>query len=248
MTTLTAPLAATDRYELVLAAGPGDVRAAQRLRFEVFNLELHEGLPEAFTTGLDADEFDEICDHLIVRERETHAVVGTYRLQTGRRAAANLGYYSAREFEFSPFEPVRDQLVELGRACVAADHRNHNVLGLLWKGIARYAHTHGARYLTGCSSLTTQDEAAALATYRQLAGSCLVAPRWRTQPCDGWRCDTHGLDPEAIPVPRLLRAYLALGAKICGEPAIDREFSTVDFLTWIDLEALPVAVLRRFLG
>jgi putative hemolysin len=248
MTTLTAPLAATERYELALAADLDEVRAAQRLRFEVFNLELHEGLPEAFTTGLDADEFDEVCDHLIVRERDTRAVVGTYRLQTGRSASAHRGYYSAREFEFSPFEPVRSEVVELGRACVAAEHRNHNVLGLLWKGIARYAHAHGARYLTGCSSLTTQDEAAALATYRRLSASCLAEPRWRTQPCEGWRCAAGSGEVAALPVPRLLRAYLALGAKICGEPAIDREFSTVDFLTWIDLEALPVAVLRRFLG
>jgi putative hemolysin len=248
MTTLHAPFAATERYELALAAEADDVRAVQRLRFEVFNLELHEGLPEAFVTGLDADEFDEACDHLIVRERETRAVVGTYRLQTGRSAALHRGYYSAREFEFSPFEPVRDQLVELGRACVAADHRNQTVLGLLWKGIARYAHAHGARYLTGCSSLTTQDEAAALATYRQLAASCLVEPRWRTRPCAGWACAAHEGGAIALPVPRLLRAYLALGARICGEPAIDREFGTVDYLTWIDLEALPVAVLRRFLG
>ncbi len=248
MTTLTAPLAATDRYELALATHLDEVRAAQRLRFEVFNLELHEGLPGAFVTGLDADEFDEVCDHLIVRERDTRGVVGTYRLQTGRSAAAHLGYYSAREFDFSPFEPVRDRIVELGRACVAAEHRNQTVLGLLWKGIARYAQSHGARYLTGCSSLTTQDEAAALTTYRQLTASCLVEPRWRTQPCDGWRCDARGVQAPAIPVPRLLRAYLALGARICGEPAIDREFSTVDFLTWIDLRALPVVMLRRFLG
>ena len=248
MTTLTAPLAATERYELALAAHLDEVRAAQRLRFEVFNLELHEGLTEAFTTGLDADEFDEVCDHLIVRERDTRAVVGTYRLQTGRTAALHRGYYSAREFEFSPFEPVRGQLVELGRACVAAEHRNQTVLGLLWRGIARYAEAQGARYLTGCSSLTTQDEAAALATYRQLAGACLVEPCWRTRPCPGWSCEPRGADAMPIPVPRLLRAYLALGAKICGEPAIDREFGTVDFLTWIDLDALPVKVLRKFLG
>ncbi|MBL9203114.1 MAG: GNAT family N-acetyltransferase [Opitutaceae bacterium] len=248
MTTLNAPLAATERYELSLAADLAEVRAAQRLRFEVFNLELHEGLPEAFVTGLDADEFDEVCDHLIVRDRGTRAVVGTYRLQTGRSAAAHRGYYGAREFDFAPFEPARGALVELGRACVAAEHRNQTVLGLLWKGIARYAQAHGARYLTGCSSLTTQDEAAALATWRQLAGSCHVEPRWRTRPCAGWECEgTKGV-AVALPVPRLLRAYLALGARICGEPAIDREFSTVDFLTWLDLEALPAAVWRRFLG
>ncbi|MEO6244564.1 MAG: GNAT family N-acyltransferase [Opitutaceae bacterium] len=237
----------TGRYELTLAEHLDDVRAAQRLRFEVFNLELHEGLAEAFTTGLDADEFDEVCDHLVVHDRETRAVVGTYRLQTGRSAAAHRGYYSAREFHFQPYEPVRDQLIELGRACVAAEHRNQTVLGLLWKGIARYAQAHGARYLTGCSSLTTQDEAAALATYRGLT-ACLVESRWQTRPCPGWRCSALNGHAVALPVPRLLRAYLGLGAKICGEPAIDREFSTVDFLTWMDLENLGSPLLRKILG
>lgn len=247
MNTLHAPLAATERYELTLAADADDVRAAQRLRFEVFNLELHEGLAEAFVTGLDADEFDEACDHLLVRERETRVVVGTYRLQTGLSAAAHRGYYSAREFECAPFEPVRGELVELGRACVAAGHRNQTVLGLLWKGIAGYARAHGARYLVGCSSLTTQDEGAALATWRQLAPICHVEARWRTKPCPGWVCRAERA-ADALPLPRLLRAYLALGAKLCGEPAIDREFSTVDFLTWLDLQALPVAVVRKYLG
>jgi len=86
----------------------------------------------------------------------------------------------------------------------------------------------GARYLTGCSSLTTQDEAAALATYRGLAVSHLIEVRLQTRPHPGWRCSALNGHPVALPVPKLLRAYLALGAKICGEPAIDREFSTVE--------------------
>lgn len=248
MNTLLFPSVVTARYELCLAEQLDDVRAAQRLRFEVFNLELHEGLAEAFVTGLDVDDFDEVCDHLLVRERISGAVIGTYRLQTGRNAALNRGYYSAREFNFTPFEPVRHQLVELGRACVAHDHRNQVVLGLLWKGIAQYGKSHGARYLTGCSSLTTQDEAGAFATFHTLAAQSLVESQWQTQPCPGWECAATKKHANALPIPRLLRAYLAIGAKICGAPAIDREFSTIDFLTWLDLEALPSRVWLKLLA
>ena len=88
---------------------------AQQLRFEVFNLELGEGLAESYATGLDVDPFDEFCDHLIVEELATSEIVGTYRLQTGQLAAANLGYYSEREFDFAPYEPVRCEMIELGR-------------------------------------------------------------------------------------------------------------------------------------
>ena len=240
------PLASAARYELTMAEHVDDLVLAQRLRYEVFNLELHEGLPDAFETGLDADDFDEACDHLIVRDRETSRVVGTYRMQTGPNAARNRGYYSEREFDFTPFEPVRTEVLELGRACVAAAHRNYTVLGLLWKGIALYAQEHGARYLVGCSSLTSQDEAAGLAVYRSLAAAHLAAARWRTRPLPSWRCAGLRGNPVALPVPKLMRAYLALGAKICGEPAIDREFGTIDFLTWLDLRSLPMRALQRF--
>jgi len=237
-------LSLTGRYELTLAEHIDEVVLAQRLRYEVFNLELHEGLSHAFETGLDADEFDEVCDHLIVRERETGAVVGTYRMQTGTNAARNRGY-SERECDFTPFEPARAEILELGRACVAAPHRNYSVLGLLWKGIAAYAQAAGTRYLVGCSSLTSQDEAAGLAVYRALAPKHLVDAPWQTRPLLALRCSPLNGRGGTLPVPKLMRAYLALGAKICGDPAIDREFSTIDFLTWLDLHLMPVRAFQK---
>src|SRR5215831_5415310 len=111
-------------YRTRLAQNVSEIQAAQRLRFAVFNLELQEGLEESLLTGLDADPFDEVCDHLLVEHLPTGDIVGTYRLQTGSTAAANLGYYSEQEFDFGPFESSRSELIELGRACVQRDHRN----------------------------------------------------------------------------------------------------------------------------
>jgi putative hemolysin len=245
--TQTAVIAAeTDRYTMRMADSADDLDAAQRLRFIVFNIELQEGLKASFTTGRDQDQFDAVCDHLLVVEKETGTVVGTYRMQTGRSAAKNLGYYSATEFDFRPLEPARDKILELGRACIAEGHRNQSVLGLLWKGIARYAKARGARYLVGCSSLTSQDAAGGMATYQQLTKRCLVEEQWRTLPLPEWRCGTEVGAP--IKVPKLMAAYLAIGAKICGEPSLDREFGTIVFLTWLDLETLPMRVLRKYLA
>ncbi len=241
-------LAETERYTLHLAFEPAQVRAAQRLRFEVFNLEMGEGLATSAATGLDEDKFDAVCEHLLVIETASGVVVGTYRMQTGTNAAAHLGYYSAREFDFQPFEAARGEIMELGRACVAVAHRNQSVLGLLWKGIAKYAQSQKARYLIGCSSLTSQNEAQGLRTYLELEGRCLAPLAWRTVPIAGWQCAAGSAAPEVVPVPRLMSAYLAAGAKICGEPAIDREFGTIDFLTWMDLQSMPARVLRKFMG
>lgn len=231
-------------YRIRLARSPSDLRAAQRLRFEVFNLELDEGLAGSYDTGLDADDFDDACEHLIVEDDAHGEVVGTYRLQTGLRAARSPGYYCAREFDLAPFEAERARIGELGRACIAAAHRNFTVLNLLWSGIAEWAGARGVRYLIGCSSFTSQDERVGAAAWRLLEPA-LAPPAWRTEPVDAFRCDTRHAAPGRVAIPKLLGAYLALGAKVCGPPAIDREFRTIDVLTWLDLGSPRIDALRR---
>ena len=231
-------------YRVRLAVSDAHVEAALRLRFRVFNLELNEGLPSAFETGLDRDQFDPVCEHLIVEHIPSGAVVGTYRLQSGLKARDNCGYYSEREFCFTPYESIRESMVELGRACIHRDHRSKQVLQLLWKGIAQYAVEKGARYLIGCSSLTSQDPAEGTAVYAALR-TFLVEPPLRTVPVREFAMPpvSETVDPK---VPKLLRAYLAIGARICGPPAIDREFRTIDFLTLMDLDKIPECVRSRF--
>ena len=241
-------VSATAQYATHLARSAAEIRAAQALRFEVFNLELNEGLAQSFATGLDMDPYDAVCDHLIVEHVATRQVVGTYRLQTGQTAAKKLGYYCAQEFEFSPFEPLRRQIVELGRACVHRQHRNLIVLGLLWKGIADYAKNRGARYLIGCSSLTSQDPALGASAYSELCRKHLVAMGWRTKPLPSHECPLEAVKEDAADIPKLLRAYMTIGAKICGPPALDRQFKTIDFLTFLDLEAISAHARARFLS
>jgi len=236
---------ARKNYRLRLAASKTDVQAALRLRFLVFNLELNEGLATAFENGYDTDQFDSACDHLMVEHIATGEVVGTYRLQTGLTALQNYGHYSEREFDFAPYKSMRDSMIELGRACIHRDHRATEVLQLLWKGIARYAVQHGARYLIGCSSLTSLEPARGTAVYGALQ-SYLAEPRFRTVPTEAFKMP-QVRDAADASIPKLLRAYLAIGARICGPPAIDREFKTIDFLTLMDLDNLPQCVRARFI-
>lgn len=236
------------QYTLRTAQSPEEIQAAQALRFQVFNLELNEGLAHSYATGLDADPFDAVCDHLIVEHVASQQIVGTYRLQMGASAAKNLGYYCEQEFRLAVFEPFRSQIVELGRACVHRHHRNLFVLGLLWKGIADYARQRGGRYLVGCSSLTSQDPAAGASAYTELCRNHLVEPQWRTSPLPSHECPLEAVTEDPTAIPKLLRAYLTIGARICGPPALDRQFKTIDFLTMLDLEALTPAARERFLS
>lgn len=224
-------------YLLKIVSNSEELTLAQRLRFEVFNLELQEGLASSFEHQLDTDPFDSICSHLIVHHLPSHSVVGTYRMQTGRVALNNLGYYSAREFNLSPLDTKRNEILELGRACIAQGHRNYFVLSLLWHGIAKYALENQARYLMGCSSITSQDPLVASAAYYSLQNH-LGPEIFRIQPNTGFEClPDHPSNSLQIKIPKLLSAYLSLGAWICGPPAIDHEFKTIDFLTMVDLSA-----------
>lgn len=223
-------------YRLRLAESADDLRAAQALRFLVFNVELREGLTRSFASCLDIDEFDPVCDHLLVEDCRSGEIVGTYRMQNGASAGNHHGYYSAREFDFAPFEAMRAQMLELGRACIHQQHRSYAVLSLLWRGILQYARQHHTRFLIGCSSLTSQDTAVGAATWQRLANH-LAPPQWRTQPLPDCVCALDRLASNAPKTPKLLATYLSLGAMMCGPPAIDREFGTIDFLTLVDLHA-----------
>jgi putative hemolysin len=235
------------KYQIRLAASEAEREAACRLRFKVFNLELGEGLISSYSTGLDKDRFDYVCDHLIVEDRSSCEVVGTYRMQSGSEACRHWGYYSAQEFNFAPYEPVRDQVLELGRASIDRDHRSSEVLTLLWRGIAQYSKSYGLRYLIGCSSLNSQDPAEGWAIFEQLK-PFLASAEFHTKPTSAYALPPGSGPSQNLPkIPRLLKTYIGVGARICGEPAWDREFGTIDFLTLLDLRQLTPAARNRFL-
>ena len=253
------------RYRLRLAQTVEDRDAACRLRFKVFNIELGEGLESSYRTGLDTDHFDLFCEHLLVEDKTDRHIVGTYRMQSGATAARNLGYYSEQEFSFAPYEPLRPGVLELGRASIDREHRTPEVLTLLWRGIAQYATDMGLRYLIGCSSLNSKDPAEGWQMYRQLE-NYRVPPEFATQPTAAYACpdEPEGAHPQQSPcndhpdlslspaapvkVPKLLKTYLAIGARIGGPPAWDREFGTIDFLTLLDLKLISPSARNRFLA
>jgi len=242
-----------------LAQTPADRDAACRLRFKVFNIELGEGLESSYVTGLDTDHLDVFCEHLLVENKNDGKIVGTYRMQTGVTAQMNLGYYSEQEFSFVPYEPLRRDILELGRASIDREHRTPEVLTLLWRGIAQYANDMGLRYLIGCSSLNSKDPAEGWQMYRQLE-QYRVSPEFETMPTAKFVCPAEqqggctqpspGDEVSTLPtkVPKLLKTYLAIGARICAPPAWDREFGTIDFLTLLDLKLLSSAARHRFLA
>lgn len=230
-------------YRVRFARTPEDLDAALRLRFEVFNVELREGLDGSWATGRDLDRFDLHCDHLLVEHRGDGVLAGTYRMQTAEMAARGEGFYSDDEFDLSTLgKDVAGSAIEVGRACVLRPYRNRRVLYLLWRGLAAYLQHRGKRALFGCSSITSQDPAVGLAALRLLEREERVHPSVRVLPRPGYVCEASAEALAAVPpvsLPILFRTYLRYGAWVCGPPALDREFKTIDFLTYLDTAELP---------
>lgn len=230
------------RYVARFAETLEEIEAALKLRFEVFNLELGEGLDTSYRTGRDRDEFDDSCHHLIVIEKTTNRIIGTYRVRTLEMAGSAGGFYSASEFDLSrlPFS-VLSQSLELGRACIAREHRDRRALFLLWRALARYAVSRRKRFLFGCCSLTSQEPLEGAQLLKQLSASGHMHPAFWVPPRSVYECTVGSLEngwPGEVKLPKLFRTYLSIGAKVCGPPAIDRLFKTIDFFVMFDIHQM----------
>lgn len=239
-------------YVVRFARSQREVEAALRLRFQVFNLELREGLEESYLTGLDEDEFDAACQHLLVAEKESGEIVGTYRLQTLESAKSGKGFYCAKEFEIEKLPAkILAESVEIGRACIAREHRHSRVLFLLWKGIAAYLLANRKRYLFGCCSLTSQDAAEGWQAAQIIERENFLHDELFINPRENFVCETNDsadFDDQKFnrELPKLFNTYMRFGAKVCSPPAIDREFKTIDFLVIFDMTAIEEKYRKMF--
>ncbi len=239
-----------DRYVVRFARNLEEIEAALKLRFEVFNLELEEGLASSFQTGRDRDEFDATCQHLIALDKTNGKVIGTYRLRTMEMAGSAEGFYSSSEFDLKSLPAgVLKQSVELGRACIAQSHRNRQVLFMLWRALALYVVNKRKRFLFGCCSLTSLETAEGNQLFNQLLKNDQMHPTAFVPVMPGFECRSSGSDdgwPIEVKLPRLFRTSLEIGAKVCSPPAIDRRFKTIDFLVMFDVQNMSSRTRQIF--
>lgn len=234
------------RLTIGWARSEAELHEAQRLRYRVFAEEMGACLKGP--VGRDVDEFDALCDHLLVRDADTLRVVGTYRLLPPSAAPRLSSLYASREFDLRRLEVIRSKMVEVGRACVDPDYRSGAVIMTLWSGLAAYMRRGGYDTMLGCASVPMGDGGHyASNLHTLLARTATVAPEYRVFPHTPLPVEQLQDGCEASPPP-LLKGYLRLGAKVCGAPAWDADFNTADFLTLLRLDDLDMRYAKRFLG
>ncbi|MBU3749554.1 MAG: GNAT family N-acetyltransferase, partial [Mycobacterium sp.] len=237
------------RYSVLVTSDPSLIESAQRLRYEVFSTE--PGYTFDSDTALDADRFDEFCDHLLVRDEYSGDIVGCYRMLPPPGAIAAGGLYTATEFDIRILDPLRPSIVEMGRAVVRRDHRNGAVILIMWAGILAYLDRSGYDFVIGCVSVPTHGDGPAGAQLRGIRDVVLSRHRadYPVHPYRPVILDGRALDdiaaPERTTMPPLLRGYLRLGAQVCGEPAHDPDFGVGDFPALLDKRRADIRYLNR---
>ncbi len=248
------------RYDVRFAETPEDVRAAQRLRHKVFVEErlgadaarARAAASDAFGFGLDADAFDDACDHVLVEERKTGALVCCFRLLPLESGAEIGRTYSAQYYELSALKAFEGPMVELGRFCIAPEHRNSEVLRVAWAAMTRYVQERDVELLFGCSSFDGNDAQRYADTFALLKEKHLAPTRWLPRPkapnifSFASRFRWRRPDPaKALRLmPPLLRGYLSLGGWVSDHAVIDRDLNTLHVFTGLEVKRVPESKAR----
>lgn len=228
-----------------LAQDTATVEEAQRLRYQVFGEEMGANIQSQ--DGRDVDGLDPFCYHLVVRDKQSGAVIGAYRILTEQGAIANGAWYAESEFDLSNLKPILPKTMEVGRACVHRDYRHGGTISLLWMGLTQFMQLHGLEFMIGCGSMSMADGGhSAASLFRRLQEKYYSPEQYRVFPKKPLNLPKlrQDLDVEA---PALLKGYLRAGAWICGEPHWDEDFNTADVLVMMPKLGIRPRYAKHFL-
>ena len=239
-------VARAPRFQVGFARNTAEVQETQRLRYRIFGEEMGAQLKTG-DLGIDADHYDPYCRHLMVRELEHGRVIACTRVLTDDRALDAGGFYSAGEFDIEMVNSLPGQVMEIGRTCVDAEYRSGGVIALLWQGIAEFITREGYDYLFGCASIGLEDGGAKAHAILETLRAKYTSPAWhRVRPYNPLpAADARPTTP--VKMPPLLKAYVSLGAKACGEAYWDRDFNCADVFMLLNVPDLNPRYARHFL-
>lgn len=235
-----------------IAERPDEIDAALRLRYRVFAEEANN-VHMRNAAGIERDEFDDYCDHLLVRDDECDRIVGVYRLLPGKRVREGR-IYTSTEFDLAGFAQHVPHALEIGRSCIDADYRDSGALLRLWSGMLTYFGRGEFQYLMGCASLRAQDSGAVDTIHSYFHDRRYDIAQYGIRPLPQLRVDALqyvpgvGADRVFALLPCLMKGYLRLGSEAVSEPVYDPLFQTYDFCMILHKRAVTPRYYRHFLS
>ncbi len=244
--------------EARLAETEADIDAAQALRYRVFYEEMH-ARPTAQTAAMkrDFDDFDAVCDHLVVVDRDRvdlpGGVVGTYRVLRRSKADQGVGFYSSAEYDISRLEAYPGEILELGRSCVDAQYRTRPTMQLLWRSILAYVTHYDIGLLFGCASLPGTDPDALAVQLSYLYYYHLAPPALRSRALAEHYVDMRRLPEDAInprralsELPPLIKGYLRVGGFVGDGAVVDDQFNTTDVSVIVKTDLITEKYVKHY--
>jgi putative hemolysin len=233
-----------------------ELEACLKLRFEVFDREYKGSKRQV---GLDIDSLDDVNDHLMILDERSGRIIGTYRLNSSQFSNR---FYSTNEFAMDQILQKPGNKLELGRACIAKDHRNGAVIALLWRGIAEYIQLTETKLVFGCASVKTTDELEIARLTQLLKNQGHLTEAFEVQPTPHYAppkldqnlnaisqsSDESWVDETQKLIPSLLRSYFKAGAKLAGPPALDLDFNCIDFLCVLEIDEMSPLFKSKYLN
>lgn len=222
------------------------IKEAQALRFRVFSKEMGAKL-KTESEGLDYDEVDNYCDHLIVYDNVNKKIVGYTRLLNQDQAERLGRFYSQSEFDLDQVLTLPGRFLEIGRTCVDPDYRGGAILTTLWSALVQYALEGQFNYLLGCASITPGPSGFAVdAVYRNIDAKNIAPSSLQVKPSipvpGTLRCER-----DESGIPPLLKAYFRFGAMVCGEPCWDEDFNCMDLFMLLPLDQLQERYSKHYM-
>lgn len=233
----------SENFILKTADSPFELRQVLKLRHDIFYREMQNKEAE---NSIDIDDFDAICDHLIIIDRSSSKVVGTYRVISSTFSDK---FYSAGEFHIEEFLKAPGNKLELGRACIHKEFRTGAIINLLWKGICEYIKKTDTQYLFGCASVQTVEPSEAAKIMGYLGAQNLLVNDFNIQPTPKYLAHVEKSvadETTADSIPALIQSYVKAGAKFYGNPAFDKDFQCFDFFMALNVNEMNRLFRRRF--
>lgn len=231
------------KYSVRLTDTPSDILAAQKLRHLAFGLSA--------PSGIDADNFDPVCTHVLVEEQKTNRLVCCYRLLHLNGGLEIEKSYSAQHYELSALQSYSGKLVEMGRFCIHPEVKDPDVLRMAWAELAKYVDQEGVELLFGCASFQGTDTADYLDAFTMLRDKYLAPKRWlpRVKSPTVFRFAARlrrkpDMRQALRRMPPLLRSYLMMGGWVSDHAVVDSQLNTLHVFTGIEIRSMPAARKR----
>jgi putative hemolysin len=226
------------KYTIGIADTPQEIDEIYKLRFDIFNVELHEGIKENEATHRDVDKFDSNCDHLIVKDTNTGKLVATYRIHPSWKMHKD-GFYSSTEFDISKLKLEKKRTIEVGRACIDHDHRGNLIIAMLWMAIREYCNNNKVEALFGLASIPKCEIEEMSSLYQNLVNRGHIINDGTVKAREEQRAKLVANPPETFRkelLGSLIKGYLKMGAKLLGEPVFDPIFGCYDLFVLLEMD------------